>query len=271
MIIVNTIGLIGDYLGTLPAITDYIRKGNKKELKVIVPPQIRGLNELLPEEIQKHFVYDPEAYNPEDGLALKREYWAQKYNDYEMPVCFNIHRAFTEAGQKGHYMGQAYYNQLLRPVGVAKAELSIQNEQVSQVDFVISPFSRCLPEEQKVKQSLWQQFIDSHPEYTFVFLGTTKYDPIDYLKGDNVKSYFDHTWNQVGNMILKSKGLLSVITGTAHFSYHIGGTKNAIFSNQGFAWGTNPHSINNGLVYNKKPIPQLTLEDLDQALSDLIK
>lgn len=259
MLIVNPISLVGDFLGTLPALIDFIRHGGKKNVTVICNPVVEGLANLLQEDVKSHFIFDADLSI--DALQLDRQFWAERYNDYEMPVCLDLQRAFREATAKGLYMGAAYYGQLLRDVKSTKAELIVQPEALPfQANYVISPFSRSLPESQKIRRELWQELVDANPSSRFALIGTAKYDDPAFVTGPNVLPFFDHTWNVVGNLLKSSKAILSVVTGTSHFAFHIA-TRNILFTNQATAWGNNPDAIR-----VTKHIPDLQLADIQHLL-----
>lgn len=273
MIIVNGISLIGDFLGTIPALIHFTRnwKGSISNVKIICNPCVAGLVSLLPEDVQTKIVFDEALAN--ESTHLDRTFWAERYEDFEMPVCLDIQRAFSEATGKRIYMGGAYYSQLLSDVKEVKAELIIKPPKVVRAfDYVISPFSRSLPESQKVSREAWQAFVDAHadrdPEaknwIEFALIGTTKYDDPNFIKGPNVTPFFGRDWNQVGNLLLSTKALLSVVTGTSHLAFHLG-VNNILFSNQGFAWGTNPKAIADKTIVSKH-IPTITAADITGAL-----
>lgn len=218
----NKDGLIGDFLGSIPAMQAL---GKKDKLVVEIHPEAEKLVSLIsnPDEI----VF---TVNPSGGQ-----------------IAHTIHSAsaFPIATANNWYMSQAYFRQvgLEVPLVAPKAKLRYTKELVQYYDYIISPFARSLPDEQKWGKREWQKLIELMPNNKFCVIGTSKHDPSSYLKGDNVDHLYDSPFNYVCNLLEHAMcGLISVVTGTSHLAFHLN-VKNWILNNQDFAWGTNPDGI----------------------------
>jgi hypothetical protein len=234
--------LIGDFLGTVPALQE-LAKTDKLVVQVT-----EGSRQLLP-------IID----NPNDIVFTDVLTGEKKYT-------LDCQPAFSRATGNDWYMSQAFFEQLgLSVPSVApKAKLKVEHIDVPIYDYIISPFARSLPEEQKWSRKNWQALIDSMVDKKFCVIGTMKYDERFYLNGsENVDTIFDKNFNYVCNLLLRStRGLISVVTGTSHLAFHLG-VKNWILNNQDFKWGTNPDGIS-----IRTPIPQLTVKEVRKYLED---
>jgi len=142
-------------------------------------------------------------------------------------------------------MSQCYYPQLSLPTPKypTKAKLFFNSNKKADVDYLISPFSRSLPQSQKIPNQNWQEFINLNKNIKFGVLGNSKYDPIDYIVGENVINIYDNTFEDLCSILKNSKGLLSIVTGTSHLCFHLG-VKNLLFTNQGInGWGINQEAF----------------------------
>lgn len=219
----NKDGLIGDFLGSIPAM-QALAKDNK--LVVEIHPEAEKLVPLI--DNPNGIIF---TTNPSGGTIDKTIYSAT---------------AFSIATSNDWYMSQAFMYQLGLPVSSVppKATLKYDNADVPIFDYIISPFARSLPDRQKLPKKVWQELIDSMPNHTFCVLGTTKHDDLWFLQGPNIKPWYDFPFDIVCNLLTKAReGLISVVTGTSHLAFHLG-VKNWILNNQDFKWGTNPDGIN---------------------------
>jgi hypothetical protein len=160
-------------------------------------------------------------------------------------------------------MSQAHYPFMGYPIPSepVKAQLTIQDVKTVQYDYVIAPFGRSAPEEQKWPLSKWFELINSMPDYTFAILGNSKYDEIKDEYADNAILRFDLNAHELANTLLKAKyGCISIVTGISHFCYHLG-VKNFLLANQGMTWGLNPESVR-----IDDPIPTLSVHRLYEIL-----
>ena len=237
MIVNNPIGLIGDVLGTFPVLQQ-LNKDNP-DLKVIPHPEVKWVYDLVP---------DLELCEPQEF-------------DNEL----NLSGAFTVSHQHGVYMSQAHYPFMGYPIPnlPCKAELSLKQVDVNIYDYIIAPFGRSAPNEQKWPVENWLKLIELMPDKQFAIFGTSKHDlefP-DYLP--NVTNIFDRDIHEICNlMIYANHGVISIVTGISHLCYHLG-VKNYLLTNQiGMTWGMNPEAV---IISNH--IPSLTPIQLHDILS----
>jgi len=237
-----TDGLIGDFLGGIPAI-QIIAMGYD-ETEVRIHPEAQKILPIIKRHPSLHF-------SPESRPRAN----AKRF-------LLDSSSAFQVAVNKNIYMSQAYIASLFKevPAFVPKAQLEILPIHTPSYDFLISPFARSLPPEQKVDKKVWEEFIASNPTYSFAILGNSKYDPMDYLAPQpNLSREFDHDFQYLSNLMKNSKhGLVSVVTGTSHLAFHLG-VKNFLINNQNFVWGTNPEA-----KQLRKHIPLISSKDLTE-------
>jgi len=231
----NSEGLVGDFLGTIPAMQALAKKD---KLVVQVHPEAKKLLPLI--------------HNP-DGII-----WTDIATG-EISHTLSSSKAFELSLPKQLYMSQAFFLQLGLPVpeNAPKALLGWNSGSVEVCDYVLSPFARSLPNEQKWPQEKWQELVDTMSDKSFIVLGNSKYDDPNFLTGENVKAIFDRPFTEVGDTLkVAREGLISVVTGTSHLAFHLG-VHNWVLNNQDFRWGTNPsgHHI-------RTPIPKLLVPEL---------
>lgn len=217
--ITNKDGLIGDFLGSIPAIQAL---GKTDRLVVEIHPEAQKLVPLI--------------NNPDDIVFTT--------NPSGGSISHTLHSAtaFSIATSKDLYMSQAFFQQVGLPIPTTppKASLKYDNVDVPIFDYIISPFARSLPDRQKLDRKIWQELVDSMPDKKFCVLGTTKYDDLWFITGPNVEPKYDFTFTYVANLLAKAtEGLISLVTGTSHLAFHLG-VKNYLINNQDFKWGTNP-------------------------------
>jgi len=217
----NKDGLIGDFLGSVPAMQEL---GRRDKLVVQIHPEALKLVPLI--------------YNP-DGIVFTEIATGQVSHTIYSATAFQI------ATAKNLYMSQAFFEQvgLEIPLVAPKADLRLIEVHTPTYDYIISPFARSLPSSQKLPKSEWKQLVDSMPNKKFCVIGTTVHDDPEFIVGPNVETRFDMDFNYVGSLLRNAtKGLISVVTGTSHLAFHLG-VKNWILNNQDFAWGTNPDGV----------------------------
>lgn len=230
MIIKSDINLVGDFLGTLPAI---IEKNQREKVQLIITGLKSSLISLIPKEIElvnEEILYD---------------------------VKLDIHKAFAYANDRGLYMSQCYYQQLGLPTPFLKEKvfLEYRKQMTEVVDYVISPFSLSLPENQKVNKQVWQDMVDDNPNMLFALIGVEGIDDANLIEGKNVVKFFNRDLHFICNLLRNSdKGLISLVTGTAHLAFHLT-VFNILFTNQLGVWGNNPEAF-----FVKDYIPSLTYE-----------
>lgn len=220
--ITNKDGLIGDFLGSIPAMQAL---GKADKLVVEIHPEAEKLVRLID--------------NPDEIIFTTKPTGGQLRHTIYSATAFPI------ATSKGLYMSQAYFEQVGLPIPdvAPKAKLKYDDVDVPIYDYIVSPFARSLPDRQKLDRSVWQDLVNSMPDKKFCVLGTTKHDSLWFITGDNVEPKYDFPFDYVANLLTKStKGLISIVTGTSHLAFHLG-VKNWILNNQDFAWGTNPDGL----------------------------
>lgn len=226
ILIDNKEGLIGDFLGTIPAMqklaeNDCVLLEYRKE--------VSGLYNLI----------------VNDNLKEKGEV---NLDDVRV-IILSSSEAFQIAHQKGYYMTQAFMAQagLDVPEVPPKAKLNYINcaplGQQSVCDYLISPFARSLPEEQKWQEDNWRNLVRSMPHKIFGLLGNSKYDDRLFLiEEPNVIPIFDLNFDTLCGIFKNSECLISIVTGTSHLAFHLG-VKNILLTNQNMTWGNNPDAI----------------------------
>lgn len=209
MTVYNPNDLIGDFIGTIPAMqalpagTEFIIKHPMAEL-----------------------------------LELAR---LPRCNEIGADKAFDLHGAFALADKKQLHMNQANFHFVGLPVPeeIPRAKLYIKPEVVPVFDYVLAPFSRSLPPEQKWDH--WQSLVNAMPDKKFALLGNSTYDGEGYVTGDNVTPIFNRSMNYVSNVLLQSGGLISGVTGISHLAFALG-VKNWLFFEQG-TWAKSPEAI----------------------------
>ncbi|GAO43784.1 glycosyltransferase family 9 protein [Flavihumibacter petaseus] len=238
----NPDGLIGDFLGTIPAMIDVARI---HQLDVVIHPEARELFDLIPKRYGITAIDEPGS---NDG--------------YDYHGTMDISAAFTLSHQKDYYMSQAHMELLGLWVSPQppKAELDIPDIDVPVADFILAPFSRSLPSEQKWPAAQWQKLVDMHPDKTFVVIGHDR-DPRRFITGRNVLDAYAQPITEVCNLLKKARrGLISVVSGPSHLAFHLG-VKNYLLTNQNMTWGNNPDAIQ-----LRHQIPNMTAEDFSTFL-----
>ncbi len=236
----NDIDLIGDFIGTIPAITAL---ATKQPVTMHIKQGISSVAALIA---------------PVNGLTVT----TQSCNAAD--ITFNLQGAFNYADKHNLHMIQAHYASLGLPVpaDIPRPTLQFAVEDVPVFDYVIAPFSRSLPVEQKWQQYKWQQLVDSMPGKTFCLFGAKQFDDAQFITGPNVTPVFDAAFTTVCNIMQRSRhGVISVVTGISHLAYALA-VKNYLFVNQG-AWGKNPEA-----VMLTKHIPGISVDEVLQVLNN---
>ena len=226
MILYSEIGLIGDTLGYFPAM---IELSNTVDMLYVVPhPEIYELFDMIPKkyDISRHI---PENYQDENTKKL------------------DLQLAFSLAIQNNLHMIQSHYYFVGLPIpsNIPKPELDVPDIKVPVYDYIISPFSRSLPNEQLWQKEKWLELVNKLSNKSFAIFGNSKYDDVKYLEAPNVIVEFGRPFVEVANIMKKAKhGLLSVVTGTSHLAYALD-VKNYLLENQSqsMKWGINPSSL----------------------------
>lgn len=245
--IISTDGLIGDFLGQIPTIQ---KLSEEEEVLVRIHPESKGLFSLI-----------------ENDRIRQGDFVGREYH-----IILNSSEAFQIAAKKNYYMTQAFMEQAGLEVSEVppKAKLNFGQLVINQKrkkkifpDYLVSPFARSLPLEQKWPKEKWQQLVDSLPNKLFGLLGNSKYDNENFITGKNVKNCFDMDFSLLCHFYLRSKGLISVVTGTSHLAFHLG-VKNILLTNQGMTWGNNPDAIR-----ITDPIQNITVEQVIEKIEYL--
>jgi ADP-heptose:LPS heptosyltransferase len=236
LVVLNQIGLLGDAMGTIPLIIDWA-KTYQIYLLASTDPSAEQIYNMIPKKYGIKSIWDI----PSNG-------------HYEIRK-FDLDRAFALShGEHELHMTQAHYAVFGLPIPPApiKPELEFDNKDVPIYDYIICPFSRCLPDAQKWQREKWNELISHMPDRQFAIFGNEKYDDPSFINPtDNATYVFSKPLDEVMNLIKKVRyGLISGSTGPSHFAHALG-TRNFLFINQG-AFAKNPDAIyfSNGLIHD---------------------
>lgn len=217
MVVKNPIGLIGDVLGSFPVLQQ-LNKDNKS-FSVIAHEEVKWLYDLVPEI--------PLCTCPKWQKELEMD------------------KAFQLACTHNLYMSQAYYPFMGYPIPEApvKANLTVCEREVPIYDYVIAPYGRSAPQDQRWDYSKWTELIKSMPDKTFLVLGNTKQNKY-WIKAENLSYGYDLDAHTLCNVLLKARyGCISIVTGISHLCFHLG-VKNYLLTNQGEeGWGINSDAV----------------------------
>lgn len=220
----NTEGLIGDFLGTIPVMQALAKK---TPLLVKYHPEAAQVIGLIPKSYGIVWI--------KELPAIESDRWFKR---------LNIQQAFQLAWDQGLYMSQTYFPQVGLPIPYPEpaADLTFPDMEVPLADYVLAPFSRSLPDNEKWPQQEWNNLVKLLPDKKFVVIGSSANDP-NFITGPNVQNMYGSPLAEVCNLMLKSKGgLISVVSGPSHLAFHIG-AKNILLTNQQSAWGNNPRAV----------------------------
>lgn len=229
MIIKTNVGLLGDTLGLMPA---FVASSKIEKTYIYLQGmalETRQLYDMLPKKYKIGLLTD------EDELPEN-----EKFKE------INLSKAFNLATSKKIHMTQAHFGILGYPIpdNAIRPELEFRKIDTETCDWILSPFSRSLPENQKWQQDNWNKLVDMMPDKQFIVLGNSNNDKKDYIfEKHNVRHIYDTTMENVFNLLLNARnGVLSVVTGTSHMAHALG-VNNILFNNQDFVWGTNPDAL----------------------------
>lgn len=231
-------GLIGDFLGFIPVITELAKQD---ELHLAIHPESAPLFSLIP---KKFNISQQQSVHYDKILKL---------DAYEACKISRIHN---------YYMSQAHFAYLGMPVPKVppKAELEYETLDVEPFDYILAPFSRSLPNEQQWPKEQWQKLVDQMPQYSFCVIGHARDDP-HFITGNNVTAMFNKPIVNVINILRKARrGLISIVSGPSHLAFHLG-VKNYLLTNQQMTWGNNPDALQ-----VRDYLPALTTEKLTNIL-----
>lgn len=218
MIIRNVNNLIGDYLGTVPAM------------------------QLIAE--RNAAIGLPCTFIVPDGIASLHKMAGLQRSDSNYADCsFDLHRAFALADKENLYMSQAHFSfvGLPTPSEPPRPQLNVPVFGVQSFDYILAPFSRSLPPEQLWPRQCWQGLVNSMPDKSFCLFGAGK-DDIDFIDAPNCTPVFDASFDIVCNVMRAAKGgVISIVTGISHLAFALN-VKNYLLINQG-SWGRNPDAI----------------------------
>jgi hypothetical protein len=239
MILKHDIGLIGDCVATFPIMIDIAKQQGSLG---VVMPEGKAINELFDLLPKEHNLYRAQ---PDSDITLH----------------LDLHEAFKYGDKYKLNMGQCYHHQvgLSTPKTCQKVTFNFNPVPWYVPFYVLAPFSRSLPEDQKWQREKWQQLVDKMDHVDFVLLGDSRYDDPKFVEGPHVYSVFDTSMHNVLGILSTSLGVISVVTGISHLAFHAN-VKNYLFVNQG-AWGKNPDGI-----YMDKYIPSITVDEVINIL-----
>lgn len=213
---------MGDFLGVLPVM---IQLSKQDLLHVNIHPESLPLFHLLPKK------YRIMLQEREEAL-------------YGRKLEIDILKAFALSHQYNCYMSQAHFPCLglpLPPVPV-KAELEFEAMNEPVYDYVLAPFSRSLPPQQRWAQAQWQRLVQLLPEKSFCIIGHAR-DEKDFVTGDHIAHLYNASMVKLINVLKKARGgLISVVSGPSHLAFHLG-VRNYLLTNQPMTWGINPEAV----------------------------
>lgn len=243
----NDIGLIGDFLGTIPVMIELAKreKEKKDQLTVVIHSEVTEIFQMIP-----------------------RKYDIQRtYTPYNFDASLDLNKAFDIASKNNYHMTQAHFAIMGLPVPekpiVPDLELVTSVFGIPQFDYVLAPFSRSLPEEQKWQQYKWQDLIDELSDKHFGIIGGP-FNDRDFIdqNSKNLETVFSKGWNYIGCLLRMSGALISVVSGPSHMAYAVN-AKNILLTNQTGAWGNNPDAIK-----ITKNIHDITVDDVIKILKE---
>lgn len=242
MKLVNKIGLIGDFIGTIPVMIHLASKSPEGL-------QVAGVWS----EIREIFGMIPSKYKITEALS-------EQGADHKL----DLEEAFRIASVRGLHMTQAHFAVLGLdvPDKPVRPELEIEMNGAPikmKGDYIISPFSRSLPEDQRWPSQYWQELVDTMDDKQFILLGSQKRgDDFNYIMGDNVSKFFDCSFNYVAALLENNRNLIGLVSGLSHMAYALN-VNTWLLAGQTGAWGLNPEAT-------MIPVAGLKPEDLIDIL-----
>lgn len=225
LVLTNDVPLIGDFLGTIPAMVELAKTVQK--LYVIHRHEVRGLFDMIPQRNMFRRVFDER----------------DKPSDFTIRVSPNDTQAYWYATKHNLYMTQAHFSflGLPTPLHPVRPVLHCQLTKVPTYDYILAPFSVSLPGDQMWPRERWKQLVRLMPNHSFAMFGSKTDDP-NYLRAPNVTPEFGQPFAEVVNMMRNARyGVVSVVTGISHLAYALG-VENCLLEHQDTAWGLNPDS-----------------------------
>lgn len=241
LVIRNDNDLIGDFIGTIPAMQEMAKGG---PVEVICKDGVAELLEMA-------------------GLSRHSSWMFSDSFDGIGDRTFDLHGAFALAAKESLHMTQANFKAMGLPIpkDVLRPFLQVGPDPRMSVayDYILSPFSRSLPENERWPKERWAELVKAMPDKKFAMVGGPNDDP-DYIPGTSV--IFGHSFEYLSMLLLNVRhGLISVVTGTSHLAHALG-ARNFLFCNQG-AWGKNPDA----LIF-PGTIPSITVSQVVQNLRE---
>lgn len=245
-LIINSDGLIGDFLGTVPVMLAV--QGMYHSVDIMIHPEAFKLYMLLPTHLTTRLVQVPEG-------------------KYDKIYTLDTSKAFEIANQKSLYMSQAYFAQvgLDIPSKPPKALFQITPVETPEYNIILVPFARSLPPDQKWPKEKWQELVDSLPSVSFCVFGNSVHDPKGYITGPNVEDQYDNDFNTVCNLTYKADTVISVVTGISHLCFHLA-VPNILLTNQSMTWGNNPDAFQ-----LKTYIPELQVSEVISKINLVVQ
>lgn len=232
---------MGDFLGSIPIMETIALEDN-------------GADVILHHESEDLFTLIPEFYNIKKVDSQKKGY--DKIYKISCSGAFGI-------GNADLYMTQAHFRFLGMkiPDKPPKADLNYDSQiPIKPIDYLISPFSRSLSNDDKWQKEKWQELVVKLKDKTFGVLGNYKYDDPMYINGPNVTNFYSLEAKTLCKLFKNSKTLISVVTGTSHLAFHLG-VRNILLTNQNMNWGNNPEAI-----MIKQYVPKITVDQIIEKL-----
>ncbi|MBO9205509.1 MULTISPECIES: glycosyltransferase family 9 protein [Niastella] len=214
-------GLIGDFLGVIPIMIELARQDT---LQVCIHPEAELIFQLIPQK-----------YN----IKLQ-----EMGSGFDRVLELDINKAFELSHRHNYHMTQSYYACLGLPVPEKPpvAELEYELMETPGYDYILAPFSRSLPPQERWPREQWQRLTDLMPDKSFCIIGHER-DERDFVTGSNISQMYNEPLVRVINTLRNSgKGLISVVSGPSHLAFHLG-VKNYLLTNQTMTWGNNPEAI----------------------------
>lgn len=237
--LVNPIGPIGDFIGTVPATIAAAERANAegKRLRLYHQPGITDLVRALPKRLNIEAI----AHHDTDGLS-------RGHADGSIPAdyAFDLMKAFSWCSQREVYQTRYYFGEVGLPIPQhdVRPEFELPPSRAIELDWGLAPFARCLPDEQRWPRKLWQALVDVMPDRSFTLFGQAGVDDPNYVTGRNVVPCFGRSLSHVCEIIRDLRfGLVSVSTGPSHIAYAVG-QHNVLLINQGrFCWNPDADAI----------------------------
>jgi hypothetical protein len=253
----NFANLLGDFLGALGTL-DYLSKNKDIYFLFDELNDIRTGNTID----AKHFFH---PFIP--LLKNNRIKILESTDNYNLQIDVDAVRADHGYGTD-NFMTKAYYYHLCSQIYghrenidfYPKAQLFFEETSDEKYDVLISPYGRSSTLNERIDLNIWREFIIRNKDFSFGILGQVVIDDYTCFEDlTNCKRVFNRDFNSLGNILLKSKIVLSIVNGISHFCFHTG-TKNILFTNQSRLWGNNPDA-----VQIRHYIPDVTIDLIQEV------